>query len=77
MKIEQSRRALLKTLICPSYRITKASGSGDLLSRSLVHTSAEDGVDYGVDASNERQNLYWFRYMCHGNRVRVYIGTTQ
>jgi hypothetical protein len=36
-ELEQSRRALPKNLIHPlSYRITKASGSGDLLFRSPV-----------------------------------------
>jgi hypothetical protein len=54
-ELEQSRRALTKTLIRPlPYRIAKASGSGDLLSRSPVHTGARDGVDYGDGASSER-----------------------
>jgi hypothetical protein len=36
-ELEQSRRALPKNLIRPlPYRITKASSSGDLLSRSPV-----------------------------------------
>jgi hypothetical protein len=52
---EQSRRALPKNLIRPlPYRIAKASGSGDLLSRSPVHTGARDEVDYGGGASSER-----------------------
>jgi hypothetical protein len=54
-ELEQSRRALPKNLIRPlPYRITKASGSGDLLSRLPVHTDAQDGVDYGGGASSER-----------------------
>jgi hypothetical protein len=54
-ELEQSRRALSKNLIRPlPYRIAKASGSGDLLSRSPVHASARDGVDYGGGASSER-----------------------
>jgi hypothetical protein len=53
-ELEQSRRALPKNLIRPlPYRIAKASGSGDLLSRSLVHTGARDEVDYGGGASSE------------------------
>jgi hypothetical protein len=51
-ELEQSCRALPKNLVCPlSYRITKASGSGDLLSCSPVHAGAWDGVDYGGGAS--------------------------
>jgi len=54
-ELEQSRRALPKNLIRPlPYRIAKASGSGDLLSRSPVHAGARDGVDYGGGASSER-----------------------
>jgi hypothetical protein len=54
-EFEQSRRALLKNLIHPlSYRIAKASGSGDLLSRLPVHASAWDEVDYRGGASSER-----------------------
>jgi hypothetical protein len=54
-ELEQSRRALPKNLIRPlPYRIAKASGSGDLLSRSPVHAGARDEVDYGGGASNER-----------------------
>jgi hypothetical protein len=54
-ELEQSRRALPKNLIRPlPYRIAKASGSGDLLSRSRVHAGARDGVDYGGGASSER-----------------------
>jgi hypothetical protein len=52
---EQSRRALPKNLIRPlPYRIAKASGSGDLLSRLPVHAGAWDEVDYGGGASSER-----------------------
>ena len=32
-------------------RITRASGSGDLLSRSPVHAGARDGEDYGGGAA--------------------------
>jgi hypothetical protein len=54
-ELEQSCRALPKSLIRPlPYRIAKASGSGDLLSRSPVHAGARDEVDYRDDASNER-----------------------
>jgi hypothetical protein len=55
-KHEQSCRALPKNLIHPfSYRITKASGSGDLLSHSQVHIGAWDGVDYAGGVSSERK----------------------
>jgi hypothetical protein len=55
-ELEQSRRALPKNLIRPlPYRITKASGSGDLLSRSPVHAGTRDKVDYSGSASSERQ----------------------
>jgi hypothetical protein len=54
-ELEQSRRALPKNLIRPlPYRIAKASGSGDLPSRSLMHAGARDEVDYGGGASSER-----------------------
>jgi hypothetical protein len=54
-ELKQSRRALPKNLIRPlPYRIAKASGSGDLLSRSPMHAGARDGVDYGGGASSER-----------------------
>jgi hypothetical protein len=39
------------------HRIAKASGSEDLLSCSLVHAGARDGVDYGGDASRKRQKI--------------------
>jgi hypothetical protein len=53
-ELKQSRRALPKNLIFPlPYRITKESGSGDLLSRSPMHAGARDGVDYGGGASSE------------------------
>ena len=53
-ELEQSRRALPKNLIRPlPYRIARASGSGDLLSRSSVHTGGRDGVGYNGDASSE------------------------
>jgi hypothetical protein len=55
-ELEQSRRVLPKNLIRPlPYRITKASGSEDLLSRSSVHAGARDEIDYGNGASSERQ----------------------
>jgi hypothetical protein len=76
-ELEQSRRALSKNLIRPlRYRIAKASGFGDLLSRSSVHASARDEVDYGGGASSERwqKTLDWFRVVCGGSRARVYIG---
>jgi hypothetical protein len=55
-ELEQLRRALPKNLIRPlPYRIAKASGSGDLLSRSLVHAGARNGVDYGArEVANPR-----------------------
>jgi hypothetical protein len=54
-ELEQSRRALLKNLIRPlPYRIAKASGSRDLLSRSPVHAGARDGVDYEGGTRSER-----------------------
>jgi hypothetical protein len=54
-ELEQSRRALPENLIRPlPYRITKASGSGDLLSRSPVYAGARDEVDYGGGASSEK-----------------------
>jgi hypothetical protein len=75
---EQSRRALLKNLIRPlPYRISKASGFRDLLSRSPVHTGARDEVDYSDDASSERQNLDWFSGMCGGSQERVNIGAEE
>jgi hypothetical protein len=75
-ELEQSRRALPKNLIRPlPYRIAKASGSGDLLSRSPVHAGARGGVDYGGDASSERwQNPRSVSRVCGGSRARVYIG---
>ena len=59
---EQSREALPKNLIRPlPYRITKATGSGDLLSQTPVHAGPRDGVDYDGDARREMwQNLDWF-----------------
>jgi hypothetical protein len=74
-ELEQSRRALPKNLIRPlPYRITKASGSEDLLSRSPVLAGARDEVDYGGGASSERwQNPRSILGMCGGSRARVYI----
>jgi hypothetical protein len=37
------------------YKIAKASGSGDLLSRSPVHAGVSGEVDYGGGASSERR----------------------
>jgi hypothetical protein len=75
-ELEQSRRALPKNLICPlPYRISKVSGSGDLLSRSPVHAGARDGVEYGGGANSERwQNPRSVLGVCGGSRARVYIG---
>ena len=74
-KFEQSRGALSKNLIRPlSYRITKASGSGDLLSRPPVHTGKRDGVDYGGGASREDgKTLDWFGVIRCRRRARFYI----
>jgi hypothetical protein len=68
-ELEQSRRALPKNLIRSlPYRIAKASGSGDLLSRSPVHVGARDGVDYGGGASSERwQNPRSVSDVCGGS----------
>jgi hypothetical protein len=75
-ELEQSCRALLKNLIRPlPYRITKASGSGDLLSHSPVHAGARDGVDYRGSASSERwQNPRSVSGVCGDSWARVYIG---
>ena len=44
-EFEQSRTTLPKNLIRPlPYRITRTSGSGDLLSRSPMHVGSRDGV---------------------------------
>ena len=52
--LEQSRGVLPKNLIRPlPYRIAKASGSRDLLSRSPVHAGRRDGVGYSGGASSE------------------------
>ena len=73
---EQSREALPKNLIRPlPYRITKASGSGDLLSRSPMHAGARDGVDYGGGTSSEiGKTLNWFRGVLWHSRTGVYKG---
>jgi hypothetical protein len=75
-ELEQSCRALPKNLIHPlPYRIAKASGSEDLLSRLPVHASARDGVDYKGGASSERwQNPRFVSGVCGGSRARLYIG---
>jgi hypothetical protein len=59
------------------YMIAKASGSEDLLSRSPVHASAQDGVDYDSDARSEQQNLDRFQGVCGSSRARVYIDTAE
>jgi hypothetical protein len=67
---EQSCRVLPKNLIRPlPYRIAKASGFRDQLSRWPVHAGARDEVDYGGDASSERKNLNWFSGMCGGSQA--------
>jgi hypothetical protein len=54
-ELEQSHGALFKNLIHPlPYRIVKAIGFRDLLSRSSVHADAQDEIDYGDGASSER-----------------------
>jgi hypothetical protein len=69
---------LPKYLIRPlSYRIPKASGSGDLLSHSPMHADAQDEVDYGGGISRERQTLDWFQIVCCSSRARVYIGAAE
>jgi hypothetical protein len=75
-ELEQLCRALPKNLIRPlPYRIAKASGFGDLLSRSPVHASARNEVDYGGGASSERwKNPRSVSGVCGGSRARVYIG---
>jgi hypothetical protein len=75
-ELEQSHRALPKNLIRPlPYRIAKASGSRDLLSRSPVHAGARDEVHYEGGASSERwQNPRFVSGVCGGSRARVYIG---
>src|SRR5438105_13025957 len=58
-KLEQSCERFPKTLFVLSRcRISKARGSGDLISRSQMHVGAWDGVDYGGGAvERKRQNL--------------------
>jgi hypothetical protein len=54
-ELEQSRKMLPKNLIRPlPYRIAKASGSGDLLSRSPEHAGRRDEIGYDGGASRER-----------------------
>jgi hypothetical protein len=68
-ELEQSRRALPKNLICPlPYRIAKASGFGDLLSRSPVHASAQNEIDYGGGASSEKPGKSLYRW-CSGETL--------
>jgi hypothetical protein len=75
-ELEQSCRALPKNIIrALPYRITRASGSRDLLSRSPVHAGARDEVDNGGGASSERwQNPRSVLGVCGGSQARVYIG---
>ena len=56
VKILSSRaRHFPKTLFAFSRcRITKARGSGDLLSRSPVHAGAQDGEDYDDSVAARR-----------------------
>jgi hypothetical protein len=60
---EQSRAPLPQNLIrLLSVHISKANGSGDLLSRSPVHAGARDGEGYGNRAAARRQknpNSFW------------------
>jgi hypothetical protein len=57
-ELKQARKALPRNLIHPlPYRITKASDSGDMLSRSPVHVGSRDEVDYGGGVSSERQEF--------------------
>src|SRR3954465_11332973 len=74
-ELEQSRGALPKNLIRPlPYRITRASGSGDLLSRPPVHAGKRDGVDYGDGTNREDgKTLDWFSVCCDGSRAGLYI----
>jgi hypothetical protein len=70
-----SRRALPKNLIRPfPYRIAKASGSGDLLSRLPVHVGARDEVDYNGGASSESAKPRSVQGVCSGSQAIVYIG---
>ena len=56
--IEQSRRALPKNLIRPLLvRIAEDDGSGDLVSRSQLHTDDRDEVDSAAQQQRGRQNL--------------------
>jgi hypothetical protein len=69
---KQSHRALTKNLICPfPYKIKRANGFGDLLSRWSVHVGARDGVENDGAASSERRGtnldqfvLYLRRQQC-------------
>ena len=65
-ELEQSCGALPKNQISPlPYRIARANGSGDLLSRSPVHADDRDRIDYGGGARNEKwQNLDRFNVYC-------------
>ena len=65
--LEQSRQALPKNLIHPlPVQDLEDGGSGDLLSRSSVHTDPRDGLDYdGGAAARKRQNSRF----CNSNSV--------
>ena len=57
-RAERFPKNLIRSL---PYRITRASGSGDLLSRPPVHAGKRDGVDYGDGTSREDgKTLDWF-----------------
>ena len=74
---EQSREALPKNLIRPlPYRITKATGSGDLLSQTPVHAGDRDGVYYGGGARHEVAKPRLVRYVtAHAVQGNIYCGS--
>ena len=60
MKIlEQLRRTLPKNLIHPKPNL-EDRGSGDLLSRSLVHADARDGLGHGGSAAARKDKTLGF-----------------
>src|SRR4051794_15906849 len=72
--LEQSHGALPQNLIRPlPYRITKASGSGDLLSRLPVHAGRRDGVDYSGGASREAENPRLISVCCGIGCANLYM----
>ena len=62
MKIlEQSRRALPKNLLGPlPVQDLEDGGSEDLLSRSLVHADARDGLGHGGSAAARKDKTLGF-----------------